>query len=208
MWNLENYEDVNARIKRFRATYPLAKINTMVVSLDAINGDVLVKCTIWKEPHCNDCNCEPDATDWAFGDRETYPKNMQKWYVEDTVTSAVGRAIALLLDVNHKATKQNMARVETIQVENPVDPWVSDPKPMPIEAKESFVDVVQGIVDSAEVIPNCDEHGKPMKLREGVKNNRAFRGYICDVYEGHPMDKTCKPKWQHISKSTGKWVFN
>jgi hypothetical protein len=40
--------------------------------------------------------------------------NMKKWYVEDTASSALGRAIILLLKGSNKtATKDDMKRVET-----------------------------------------------------------------------------------------------
>ncbi len=39
--------------------------------------------------------------------------NMKKWYVEDTASSALGRAIILLKGSNKTATKDDMKRVET-----------------------------------------------------------------------------------------------
>lgn len=189
---LDNYEDVNSRIKRFREVIKTPRIITEVVNFQPENGWVLVRADIF----INDVLV---ASDYAFGDKLTYPTNMQKWYVEDTVTSAIGRAIALVIDVDHKATKQNMARVEPkIKVENPSDPWTIVEKPAPTGMPlESIVDAL-----NAEVVPEC-KHG-PMTLKEGSKNGRAYHGYTCNKAGIGPGEQ-CKAIWYDLSPS-GKWT--
>lgn len=208
MWNLDNYETVEDRLNKFWKEHPNGRIETELLEQSATR--FIIKALIYRS--------ESDDKVWATGHAEetvTTKGVNQTSALENCETSAIGRGLANCgyAAKGKRASREEMGKVirlsaEEIKVENPNDPWTTVTKPMPSEAQESFVDVVQGIVDSAEVIPNCDEHGKPMKLREGIKNNRAFRGYICDVYEGNPMNKTCKAKWQHISKTTGKWVFN
>lgn len=194
---LDNYEDVNSRIKRFREKYPENRIETEAVLFQPENGWVLFKCSIWKNS-TGQTEERPDAVDYAFGDRETYPANMKKWYVEDTATSSVGRCIALLIDVDHKSTKQNMARVEKVLVPNVEEVWTTVEKPAP--QKMDTAAIASQL--EAEVVPEC-KHGA-MRLKEGTKNNRAYHGYICPA-SGSITD-VCEPKWYDLSPS-GKWVY-
>lgn len=188
---LDNYEDVNSRIKRFKDLHKNHRIITQVENFQPENGWVLVRADIYVDGILV-------ASDYAFGDRETYPANMKKWYVEDTSTSAVGRAIALVIDVDHKATKQNMSRVETVKVENPSDPWTIIEKPAP---KKMDTDSIAASLN-AEVIPEC-KHG-PMTLKEGSKNGRAYHGYTCKMGGIGPGEQ-CKAIWYELTPS-GKWM--
>jgi hypothetical protein len=198
---LDNYEDVNSRIKRFRSTYPQNQIITEVVNFQPENGWILVRADIW-------VSNELIASDFAYGDRQTYPSNMQKWYVEDTVTSAVGRAIALVMDVDHKATKQNMARVEqpkkeTIQVASDWDNFVSEkPVPQPMDTEAIAASLGGEII---EEIPNCGVCNRPMHKREGTKDGKAYFGYVCPLPKA-PHEKSHPAKWYDLTPS-GKWVY-
>jgi hypothetical protein len=49
--------------------------------------------------------------DYAFGYREAYNPNMKRWFVEDTVTSALMRVMALVMGGTEKATKETMSKV-------------------------------------------------------------------------------------------------
>jgi hypothetical protein len=40
---LDNYEDVNARIKRFRAEFPSGRLIAYIEDIDILKGTVLVK---------------------------------------------------------------------------------------------------------------------------------------------------------------------
>ena len=84
---LDNYEDVAARIARFWATYPSGKIHTHIIDVDVKAGYILIECRVYKEFE----DAEPSGIDYAFGNVATYNAGMKKWFVEDTVTSAIGR---------------------------------------------------------------------------------------------------------------------
>ena len=202
---MDNYEDVNSRIKRFRDKYENCRILTDVVNFQPENGWVLVKCSIWKNISWLSENEPADAIDYAFGDRETYPANMKKWFVEDTVTSAIGRCIALLIEVDHKATKQNMSRVErvtTTKVENPSDPWTTIEKPMPKSMDTAAIaESMNGeIIETGQ---SC-KHGL-MTLKEGTsKTGKSYHGYVCK-FSGVGPGEECKPVWYDLSPS-GKWI--
>ena len=90
---LDNYEDVAARIQRLHETHPSNRVETRIIEFNAQAGYLLAECKIFKEYEDE----KPSAIDYAFGRVESYSPSMKRWFVEDTVTSAIGRAIGLLL---------------------------------------------------------------------------------------------------------------
>ena len=108
---LDNYEDVNSRIKRFRSEFPSGRLIAYIEDANLKEGWVLIKAEAYREYE----DTVPSAVDYAYGNVATYPANLKKWFVEDTITSAYGRCIGLLTpSLEHKArsTSQDMARVE------------------------------------------------------------------------------------------------
>jgi hypothetical protein len=69
---------------------------------------VLVQAKAWR----NQEETEPAGIDYAFGYREAYNPNMKRWFVEDTVTSALMRVMALVMGGTEKATKETMEQVK------------------------------------------------------------------------------------------------
>ena len=200
MWNLNDYEDVQARKERFKKLYPNGSIISRPTFEDPVNGFITVLTEVRKDASTT----WEDGSDLAHGNKAEYPKHLAKFYCEDTTTSSQGRALDLVIPsvTGKKPTKQDMEK--TIQVEKPSDPWVTEAKPMPTQVKD---DLIQTITDTlgAEEIARCI-HGD-MVLKEGVKNNKPWRGYICKLSGVGPGEQ-CPPRWQHLSKTTGKWVFN
>ena len=94
-FNLEDYEDVATLNKWFIANYPMGRSDISVISHDAEKGYILVQATLWRDA----TDPSPAVSNIAFGSRETYIPNMKKFYVEDTATSSLGRAIILLLKI-------------------------------------------------------------------------------------------------------------
>jgi len=45
---LDNYEDVNARIKRFRLEFPSGRLVAYIEDLDIIKGTILVKAEAYR----------------------------------------------------------------------------------------------------------------------------------------------------------------
>ena len=127
MFDLSSYEDVNSRIRRFQIAYPVGRIVTDVIQFNAEKGHVLISAQIYREHE----DTLPSAVDYAFGDASTFNASMRKFYVEDTVTSAIGRALSLILETTHKPTVQDMARAKLaepkpekyIPVVKEDDPW-------------------------------------------------------------------------------------
>ena len=124
---LDNYEGVAERITRLWATSPNGKIHTSIIDVDVKAGYVLIECRIYKKYEDE----QPAGIDYAFGNVATYNVNMKKWFVEDTVTSAIGRCAGLVLGTDNRPTLENMHQVENIDVDivrksaDEVDLWAS-----------------------------------------------------------------------------------
>lgn len=108
--NLGDYEDVNSRVKRFRAQFPDGRIVVSIIDRgNDANGDwVMMEASIY----CTIEQLAPSATDYAFGHTSFYRPNMKRWFVEDTSTSAIGRALGLVIPSEHRPTRENMEQVE------------------------------------------------------------------------------------------------
>lgn len=199
---LDGYEDVAARIQRLHATHPSNRVETRIVEFSAQHGFILVECKIFKEYEDE----KPSAIDYAFGKVESYSPQMKKWFVEDTVTSAIGRCAGLLLGSDKRPTLQNMEQVETMpaayvnKVED--DPWS---KPL---REDGFTTANQaiGLIESQlggvlqGEAPIC-KHGH-MILKEGTKaNGDQYKGYVCTE---RTKANQCKAMWLEV-KQDGRW---
>ena len=107
-FNLEDYEDVATLNKWLISNYPMFRSDLSVISHDPEKGFILIQATLWRDSK----DCAPAVSNVAFGSRETYIQNMKKFYVEDTATSALGRAIILLKGSDKTATKDDMKKVD------------------------------------------------------------------------------------------------
>jgi hypothetical protein len=206
-FNLDSYEDVQSRVKRWQVAFPVGRIVCDVIQFDAVKGHILVAASIYREHE----DTLPAAVDYAFGDAATYPAQMRKFYVEDTCTSAIGRAISLVLETTSKATKQDMAKVERIKndersavianaplaVNNTWDEFVGSEPKQPVVSLGEAAQLVQQTFGEAEPIPTCS-HGT-RKVKTGVKNGKAWSGAMCA--EGTlPQAQQCSPIWYRVDK--------
>ena len=213
---LDNYEDVAARIARLWATHPTARVQTNIVDFNAEKGYVLIQAMIFRE--YEDIN--PSATDYAFGNVATYNVNMKKFFVEDTVTSAIGRAIGLLLGADKRPTRQDMEKVETVSAKvanltaDDYDPWTKKFGDVPSyktaeEAEQSGIPSLGSSMDEikkqlgGELVaeaPQCS-HGHRIwkQAHEGAPKN--WGGYFCTE---RTKATQCSPLW-YVLASDGKW---
>lgn len=208
---LDKYEDVATRIKRLHATHPTNRVETSIIDFNAAGGYILVECRIFREYEDE----KPSAIDYAFGRIESYNAQMKRWFVEDTVTSAIGRCVGLLLGTDERPTLQNMQQVETMpaafvnEVVN--DPWSQSFGEVTVTAtrEEGFSTAFQAMGEiqaklGGEIVaqsPIC-AHGH-MLLKEGIspKTSKAYHGYVCTE---RIKAKQCSPIWMTLS-SNGKW---
>jgi hypothetical protein len=200
---LDGYEDVAARIKRLHATFPTNRVETSIVDFNAQAGYILIECRIYREYEDE----KPSAIDYAFGRVESYNPSMKRWFVEDTVTSAIGRCAGLLLGSETRPTKQNMEQIETLpkqfvdKIED--DPWS---KPFTEDGFATAASTIEEIASQlgSELIqeaPQC-KHGHRL-LKEGTspKTGKPYRGHVC-------IEKVkanqCLPIW-YVTGADGKW---
>jgi hypothetical protein len=198
---LDNYETVNQKVKRLHATFPTNRIETSIIDWSAEKGYILIECRIYRRYEDE----KPAAIDYAHGMVGAYNVQMKRWYVEDTVSSAIGRCASVVLGTDEKPSRENMEQVETMPkafVND--DPWAK-----PIWDEPGFT-TAKGALDliadelGSQLIdeaPIC-KHGH-MLLKEGTspKTGNAYRGYVC-------TEKTkanqCSALWLTLT-SDGKW---
>jgi hypothetical protein len=212
-FNLDNYEDVQSRVKRFQEAFPVGRIVCDVIQFDAVKGHILVAASVYREHE----DTLPAAVDYAFGDAATYPAQMRKFYVEDTCTSAIGRTLSLILETTTKATKQDMAKVERakndersavianapLAINNTWDEFVSEEPKQPVVTLADAAEMVQQAFGEAEPIPTCS-HGE-RTIKNGVSAaGKAWQGAMCEVRGASKGDR-CPPIWYVMSKTTGKF---
>ena len=215
MFNLDDYEDVAARVLRFQKAYPEGRIVTDVIQFNPEKGIVLVSAQVYR----NASDTLPAGVDYAFGDASTFNAGMRKWYVEDTSISAIGRALSLVLETQKKPTKQDMAKVvKQAEVkpapqdikEGDVDYWTTPigahqkttQAPVTLEKAMETVSAILGTGEAAET-PQC-EHGSRI-WKEGDKNNRPWGGFFCgQKSQTGGFAKGCPTIW-YVLSSSGQW---
>ena len=195
---LDNYETVNQKVKRLHATFPTNKIHTSIIDWQPEKGYILIECRIYR--HYEDS--EPAAIDYAHGMVGAYNAQMKRWYVEDTVSSAIGRCASVVLGTDEKPSRENMEQVEHMPkafVEE--DPWS---KPIWEEgfttAKTAVEEIQSQLGGEIQAESPICAHGH-MIFKEGEKNGKQWAGYMC-------TEKTkanqCSPIWLVLG-SDGKW---
>ena len=223
MFNLEDYEDVASRVLRFQKAYPEGRIVTDVIEFNAEKEYVLICAQVYR----NSSDTLPAGVDYALGVASTYNAGMRKFYCEDTSSSAIGRALSLVLETVKKPTKQDMAKVVPQRTVKPAvqdlvkaikaadkEPAKQDYWTTPVNeymkvvdapvTLDKALDLVQDILGTGEAqeAPQC-KHGH-MRWREGEKNGRAWGGYQCNQMNAGGIKSDCPAIWYNIG-SDGKW---
>jgi hypothetical protein len=193
MFDLQDYETIAQRIKRFRTEFISGRIETSIIDVDLTKGHILVEARVYREHE----DTSPAAIDYAYGNQAFYNANMKRWFVEDTTSSAIGRAISLLTPGEHRSTAETMAQVVT---DSPTvldsDPWATvtvttEPAPQPLQVG---LDLIQGALGGTitETGSQCS-HGR-MIWKEGIssKTGNKYKGWVCPSKE----KPQCPPKWE------------
>ena len=195
---LDNYETVNQKVKRLHATFPTNRIETSIIDWNAEKGFILVECRIYR--HYEDE--KPAAIDYAHGMVGAYNVQMKRWYIEDTVSSAIGRCASVVLGVENKASKESMEQVEHMPkafLEH--DPWSKPIFEEGFTTAKTAVDEIKATLGEAQAsaAPVC-AHGH-MVWRTGDKAGKAWGGYMC--VEKNKANQ-CTPRW-FVLASDGQW---
>jgi hypothetical protein len=195
---LDNYETVNQKVQRLHATYPTNRIETHIVDWQPEKGYILIECQIFRKYEDE----KPAAIDYAHGMVGAYNAQMKRWYVEDTVSSAIGRCASVVLGTDDKVSKENMERVDEMPkafVEE--DPWS---KPIWEEgfttAKTAVEEIQSQLGGEIQAESPICAHGH-MIFKEGEKNGKAWAGYMCTE---KTKSNQCSPIWLVLG-SDGKW---
>ena len=215
---LDNYEGNKERTDRWIATFPLGRLEAHIVNFDSEKGSILVQAKAWRDQN----EIEPAGIDYAFGYLAAYNANMKRWFVEDTVTSALMRVMALVMGGTEKATRETMQQVETMTTKvatadpkQEYDYWTTKHGDVPsfksedeltaAEKAQTIGGAIQEVTsqlggEMLKEAPQC-VHGHRV-WREGVsaKTGKAWGNYSC--VERKPNQ--CDPVW-YVFTSDGTW---
>ena len=221
MFDLTQYETVANRVARFQKLHLSGRIVTKVITLDNSKGEVLAMAEVYREHE----DTQPAGVDYAFGVASTYPQSMRKFYVEDTVTSAVGRALSLVLDTDKKPTREDMQKVqahdevkanidkvkakmaqtstEYIPVAKGDDPWTMQVAP-PVQTIENAVEMVKDILGGTtdSDIQTCI-HGEMVWKTGTGKTGKQWGHWRC-IGKILGEAERCEPRWYEIT-ADGTW---
>ena len=209
---LDNYEASRERLERWLKTFPNGRIETRIVEFSAEKGYVLVEARAYR-----DNDMIPAGIDYAYGYQGAYQQNMKRWFVEDTVTSAIMRVQQLVMGGAERSTKEIMEQVERTpaKVANAEpDYWTTKFGDVPsyktaAEAEQSGIPSLGSSMDEiakqlggelVQEAPQCS-HGHRIwkQAHEGAPKN--WGGYFCTE---RTKATQCTPAW-YVLASDGKW---
>jgi len=190
---LENYESANDTIIRFRKEHPTGRVVTHIQDANLAAGWILIRAEIFREYE----DTVPSAVDFAYGNVATYPQNMKKWFVEDTATSCIARAIKLLSPSATRPSREDMARVEyepTPSKESD-DLWatLTVTKSEAATGAEAVGNLLTLVKEGAapQRNPFCT-HGEMRLNKSKPGAAKAWSGFFCPAKD---RDSQCTPIW-------------
>ena len=220
MFNLEDYEDVATLNRWFIENYPMGRSHLVTEFHEPDKGYIRVRAEIYRDT----TDIYPAVTNIAFGARDLYNRNMARYYVEDTATSALGRAIILLKGSTKTATRESMEQVSTAQTEIakakakmaqtateyvPIakedDPWTIR-EAAPVATVDEAVALVKEIIggQTEKDVPKC-KCGLDMAWKTGMsKQNKAWGHFKCSIWNKSTGAGCEDIQWYEIG-ADGAW---
>ena len=186
---LADYETANSTIKRYWSEFPTGRINPVIQEIDLAKGYIFVKTEIYRDfqdPY-------PTAVDYAYGNVGFYPENMKKWFVEDTVTSSIARAIKLLSPSESRPSFEDMQRVEKL-ADVPF-PKSLDEVHIASDLKsvgEALEDLTEQIVTGQVSEKECQHGFMIWKTGISPKTGKPYKGWTCPSKN---RDFQCQAIW-------------
>ena len=212
---LDNYEASRERLERWLSNYPLGRIETRIVEFSAEKGYVLVEAKAFR----NYDDVLPAGIDFAHGFISAYQPNMKRWFVEDTVTSAIMRVQQLVMGGAERSTREIMEQVEKTpakiaNADKDHDYWTTKFGDVPSyktagEAEQAGIPSFGSSMDEikkqlgGELIaeaPQCS-HGHMIWKQSHDGAPKTWGGYFCTE---RTKATQCTPRW-YVMRSTGKW---
>jgi hypothetical protein len=161
----------------------------------------------------------PAGIDYAHGYVGAYQQNMKRWFVEDTVTSAIMRVQQLVMGGAERSTKEIMEQVErtpakVANAEKDYDYWTTKFGDVPsyktaAEAEQSGIPSLGSSMDEiakqlggelVQEAPQCS-HGHMIWKQSHEGAPKTWGGYFCTE---RTKATQCSPRW-YVLRSTGKW---
>jgi len=108
-FNLQDYETVDSRIKRFYKDNPTGRINTELVAAEGAVGATrwIVKASVWRSAE----SIDPDGTGYAFEVDGSGGMANKTSALENGETSAIGRALANIgYSGDKRASREEMVK--------------------------------------------------------------------------------------------------
>jgi len=222
MFNLEDYEDVATLNRWFIENFPMGRSALITEMHDPDKGFIRVRAEIYRDI----ADSVPAVTNVAFGARDLYNRNMARYYVEDTATSALGRAIILIKGSTKTATRESMEQVsagaeelakvkakmastsgEYIPVVKEDDPWTIKSATMPPTMVEAVAMVKETLGGQTEKdIPRCP-HGDMIWKTGQSGAGKAWGHFKCSAWVTGELSRCAKGEdviWYEINKE-GAW---
>ena len=212
---LDNYEASRERLERWLSNFPLGRIETRIVEFSAEKGYVLVEAKAFR----NYDDVLPAGIDFAHGFVSAYQPNMKRWFVEDTVTSAIMRVQQLVMGGAERSTREIMEQVEkttatVANAEKHHDYWTTKFGDVPsyktaAEAENSGVPSFGSSMDEiakqlgGELVseaPQCN-HGHMIWKQSHEGSPKTWAGYFCTE---RTKATQCTPRW-YVLSSDGKF---
>ena len=211
---LDGYEASRERLERWLGNFPLGRIETRIVEFSAEKGYVLVEAKAFR----NYDDVLPAGVDYAYGYQGAYQQNMKRWFVEDTVTSAIMRVQQLVMGGAERSTKEVMEQVERTPAKvantDSTDYWTTKFGDVPsyktaAEAEQSGIPSLGSSMDEiakqlgGELVkeaPQCS-HGHMIWKQSHDGSPKTWGGYFCTE---RTKATQCPPRW-HVLSSDGKW---
>ena len=212
---LDNYEASRERLERWNRTYPLGRIETRIVEFSAEKGYVLVEAKAYR----NDTDLQPAGIDYAYGYQGAYQQNMKRWFVEDTVTSAIMRVQQLVMGGAERSTKEIMEQVEktsakVANTDRQYDYWTTKFGEVPSYKTEDEVaaagmpTLASGIAEISKQLggelvkesPQCKHGHRVWRTGTSAKTGKDWANFSC---VGKKPDQ-CEPLW-YVFTSDGTW---
>jgi hypothetical protein len=199
---LDNYEASRERLERWLRTFPTGRIETRIVEFSADKGYVLVEAKAYR----NDTDLQPAGIDYAYGYQGAYQQNMKRWFVEDSVTSAIMRVQQLVMGGAERSTKEIMEQVETTPAKiantDLPDYWAIEAAeragiPSLGSSMEEITKQLGG--ELVKEAPQCS-HGHRIWRTGTSAKGKAWANYSC---VGRKPNQ-CDPLW-YVFTSDGTW---
>jgi hypothetical protein len=189
---LDDYVSVQDRLKEFINAYPDYRIKSHVLEESLIpTCDVyIVKVELYRT--------EADSAAWTTG--LSSESKSKQYALELAETGALGRA----LNLAGYFAKPSGTPKKPIQTTNKAladfvaDQRPNDPEPIVWDVSHIAEQFGAEVIDE---VPLCANGCGPMILKQGTKEGKEYRGWVCPVPKsGHTA------KWMKIG-ADGHWVF-